>query len=269
VPIATGSQTAGSVIRPAAYCGAFGYKPTHGRFDASGVLALSPSLDTLGAMARSADDFDLLASVLAPGWRGSMDRFASSAPRLAICRTPVWRHAEPSVVALMEEMTRSLSAAGALLSPAHDERGHLDGLAEAQSTVMAVETAKSLGADYRDHRDQMSRYLQALIERGASCPAEDYQAALARARAAQEKMGEFFGDANALLTPSTVGEAPFGIESTGEPTFNAIWTLLHVPCVTVPITVGPKGLPLGIQVVGRAGFPLDNAAPRVHQTTAS
>lgn len=253
VPLALGTQTTGSVIRPAAYCGVFGYKPSHGRFDLAGVLKLSPTLDTLGGMSRSVDDFALLASVLAPGWLGRIDRFAASPPRLAICRTPVWAHAEPATVGLLENIRASLSVIGAVSSPLHEERGYLDGLAEAQSTIMAVETAKSLDKDYREHRAQMSEYLRALIERGASCSDGDYRAALSLAGAARANLDAFFGAADALLTPSTAGEAPVGLDNTGEPVFNAIWTVLHVPCVTVPVAIGPKGLPMGIQVVGRVG----------------
>jgi amidase len=153
----------------------------------------------------------------------------------------------------MERVAEMLSRENCLLHSKPDDDEHLDGLIEAQRTIMAVETAKSLAADYRNHLDQLSASLRALIEKGASVSAITYAAALQHAQAARSRLDDFFGDAHAVLTPSTAGEAPRGLHNTGEPVFNAIWTVLHVPCVTVPVAAGPDGLPVGIQVVGRIG----------------
>jgi Asp-tRNA(Asn)/Glu-tRNA(Gln) amidotransferase A subunit family amidase len=253
VPMALGTQTTGSLIRPAAYCGVFGYKPTYGWLNTSGMKALSPSLDTLGVIARGADDLDLFMSAFAPGRPRALDRFAATAPRLAICQSPAWSRAEPATIAALELVREALSGENCLRNSRHRDNDYLDGLIDAQSTIMAVETAKSLAADYRDHADQLSVSLRTLIERGASRPANEYLVALSRAKAARSNLDDFFGGVHALLTPSTTGEAPLGLDNTGAPIFNAIWTLLHVPCVTIPVMVGPNGLPIGIQVVGRIG----------------
>jgi Asp-tRNA(Asn)/Glu-tRNA(Gln) amidotransferase A subunit family amidase len=252
VPMALGTQTTGSLIRPASYCGAFGYKPTYGLVDTTGVLPLSPSLDTLGVIARAADDLDLFRSLFV-GKPCAIDRFTKIPPRLAICHSPAWSCAEPGTEAAMESVAEMLSRQNCLHHSKADDDEHLGGLIDAQRTIMAVETARSLAADYRDHVDQLSGSLRALIEKGARVSATAYAAALQHARAARARLHDFFGDAHAVLTPSTAGEAPSGLQNTGEPVFNAIWTLLHVPCVTVPVAAGPNGLPIGIQVVGRIG----------------
>ena len=253
VPMALGTQTTGSVIRPAAYCGVFGYKPTFGYIDTTGAKQLSPSLDTIGIMARSPDDLALLTSIFDTPATSGRDDLAIACPRLSVCRSPAWRHAEPATVRLIESVSERLARGGNLHILTCDRSDHLDGLIEAQSTIMAVETAKSLAQEYREQPDQLSAGLRALVERGAGCSPGLYQTALARAREARLKLNDLFGDCQAWLTPSTAGEAPLGLDNTGEPTFNAIWTLLHVPCVTVPAASGPNGLPIGIQVVGRIG----------------
>ncbi|MDQ2803799.1 MAG: amidase [Pseudomonadota bacterium] len=251
-PLAYGTQTAGSVIRPAAFCGVVGYKPTFGLIGRTGLKLMSDSLDTVGVLARSVADCALLAGSVAGRDLGDPEQMTDRAPRIGICRSPCWETALPETVALLAQVAETLARAGAAveereLSPA------FDALVEAHPVVMNGESARALGWELAHAREQISRELLDRLEFGlAQTPA-----ARDAARAAFEQTQQAFPAAmeglDILVTPSAPGEAPAGLDWTGDPAFNFIWTSLHVPCVTVPAGSGPRGLPLGIQIVARRG----------------
>ncbi|HUC62439.1 MAG TPA: amidase [Alphaproteobacteria bacterium] len=252
IPLATGTQTAGSVIRPASFCGIVGFKPSHGRIPVAGVKALAPSLDTVGVLARSVEDADLFARVLADEGTMRPELVSERPRRVGYCRTELWNQAGDGVELALDRAALAMRSAGVevidLQLPAA-----CHGLIEAQLTVQAFETHLSLAPEWRDRRAEMSAVIRTEIERGAAIPVARYEAALHHAALARAAFEEVFGAVDLVLTPSAKGEAPQGLATTGDPIFNRIWTLLHVPCVTLPVTLGPHGLPLGAQLVGRAG----------------
>ena len=251
-PLAYGTQTAGSVIRPAAYCGAVGYKPTYGLISRIGMKIMSDSLDTIGVIARTVADCALFAGAVSGRDLGDPDTKPATAPRIGICRSPTWAAAAPETHALLTRVTESLSRAGA--SVTHRELpDSFNALVEAHPIVMNSESARALGWELATHPDQISEALSERLGFGLN----QTQSALENAYTVFTTTQRAFPDAmdglDILVTPSAPGEAPKGLEWTGDPAFNYIWTSLHVPCVTVPAGTGPNGLPLGIQIVGRQG----------------
>jgi Asp-tRNA(Asn)/Glu-tRNA(Gln) amidotransferase A subunit family amidase len=244
-PLALGTQTAGSVIRPAAFCGVAGFKPTFGRQNLSGVKALAPSLDTLGCMARSVEDLELLRATLAGEAYQPLDPPAARL-RIGLYRGAAWSSAEAS------SQQAVLDVAGVLrrISDVEDIDHPDDGVGEDQKTIMAFEVAQSLAFEYRSHRGALSAQLRTLIETGLAVPYREYVAAQQRASRARVASDGLFHAYDALLAPSAPGEAPFGLDSTGDPVFNRRWTLLGVPAVTIPTHAGPQGLPIGVQLIG-------------------
>ena len=251
VPVALGSQTAGSINRPASYCGVVGYKPSHGDFSLDGVLAFAPSLDTLGVLARSVADAALIRGVLLPA--GAEPPSPSRTARLALCRTPWWNDAEPAVRSGIERVCARLSAMGMDVAEATLPNG-FEALAEAQKTVMAFEAATSLRLEHAQHRDRLSEALRTLLDLGRRIDEATYRHALALAQAQGDALSALFGAFDVLITPAVHGEAPAGLAATGDPLFSRAWTLLGVPTLTLPAFRGPGGLPIGIQLVGARGY---------------
>jgi len=245
VPAALGSQTAGSVIRPASFCGVVGMKPTHGLSPLDGVSPFAPSLDTVGLFARDPADLE----VLLPPLGVPLDPAPDLPPRLGLCRSPQWPLAEPATRALVERTAARLAAGGAAVTEV-DLPPECDGLFEAHKTVMAFEAARSLGALRAGHEALLSPVLLDLLRAGEATPAEAHAAALALAARCREALAGVFRRVDVLLTPAAIGEAPLGLSSTGDPAFNRIWTLLHLPCLGLPAGRGPSGLPVGVQLVG-------------------
>jgi Asp-tRNA(Asn)/Glu-tRNA(Gln) amidotransferase A subunit family amidase len=249
VPAALGTQTAGSIIRPAAFCGVVGYKPTFGSFSLAGVKPFSPSLDTLGVFARAVEDLPLLRRALL----GAEEQSPKPAPpRIALCRTAHWSVAEPATQHALERAATQLAAAGATVT---ETEGAADfgALTEAQKTIMAFEAARSYASELFLHSAEVSAKLHELAEAGFACPIVDYHRALSLAEDARRRLDDQFRNVDVLIAPSAVGEAPEGLGATGDPIFNRAWTLLHVPTLTLPLFTGPGGLPVGIQLVGRRG----------------
>jgi len=252
VPLALGTQTGGSTIRPAAFCGIVGYKPTFGWISRAGVKPCAESLDTIGVFGRNVEDAAFLASVLAGRSSLALSKKTSVPPRVGLCRTHEWPHAAPETVKVYEEAGRQLSRLDAMTCEV-DLPEPFSRLAEAQVTIMNFEMARSLTHEYLNHRDKLSRTLQELIMAGQECSPKTYDEAEALAIQCRSLLQSVFSNVDVLVVPSAVGEAPEGLASTGDPIFNRIWTLLHVPCINIPISRGPKGLPVGLQAVGRMG----------------
>ena len=251
-PLAYGTQTAGSVLRPAAYCGVVGYKPTFGMINRHGMKLMSESLDTVGVIARSVADCALFAGAVAGRDLGNPDARPQRTPRIGICRSPAWDKALPETQALLSRVASAVGRAGASVVDRELSPG-VAAVAEAHPIVMNNESGRALGWELANAREQISEGLRERLEFGLS----QTEAAVAEAHAVFDRAQREFPDCmeglDALVTPSAPGQAPAGLEWTGDPAFNLIWTSLHVPCVTVPAGTGPDGLPLGIQIVTRIG----------------
>ncbi len=250
VPVGFGTQTGGSTIRPAAFCGVVGYKPSLGEFSRVGIKLQCQNLDTLGLICRSLDDIPLLRAALIGMPHRKIDRGAG-APRIAVCRTPQWDVAGATTHALIERTAGKLSAAGAKVGEVEFAAPFRD-IAQTHQRVFYYEAAHNYAYEHLEHRDQVSQVLlDTVLDPGAAIPLADYIEALETAEAFRAHLDDIFRDVDLLLTPSAPGEAPEGLASTGSSAFNATWTLSWCPCVTLPVGSGPKGLPLGVQLVGQ------------------
>ena len=263
VPGALGTQTNGSVIRPASYCGVHGFKPTFGRIPRTGMLRLSQPLDQIGVFARSVADVALLADVLmgydagdpatAPGPPADLVGIAGASPplppRLGFIRTPVWtaadqvtRDAFAALIAELNGKTETLDLDQPL------DRAH-----EWHRMIMEADLAKNLAREYRDGGDLMSPQLREMIARGRAVSAVDYNRAVEWIALLRRLLETPFRTVDALLTPATTGPAPMGLDSTGSPVFCTIWTYLGLPAISVPLFTDKAGLPFGAQLVGPFG----------------
>ena len=251
VPVAFGTQTAGSVIRPAAFCGVVGYKPSFGLINRSGILPFAESLDTVGTFARTVADAALLASV-ASGRPALAAGDPGPAPQVGLWRTTEWEQASTAGKAAVTDASSRLAGSGAEVVEAELPAWFAD-LPAAHATVMAFEAVRAFAHERLAHEPQLSPRLRALLDQGTTCTPETYDQALGLARAGREELARVFERHDVLLTPSTPGEAPSGLGSTGDPLFNRTWTLLGTPCVHLPGLAGPTGLPVGVQLVGPAG----------------
>jgi Asp-tRNA(Asn)/Glu-tRNA(Gln) amidotransferase A subunit family amidase len=265
VPLALGSQTNGSVIRPAAFCGVYGFKPTHGLIPRSGVLQLSRTLDHVGLFARTIEDLALLLGEL----QGYDERDPDTRPRaripfqslaaeeppippmLAFIKTPHWERADGDTKEAFAELVEALG-------PQVEEVELMSSALDAwdwHKTIMAAEMAANLEREWRLGKEKLSAQLRELVERGREVRAVDYQRALRSIGPVAESFDELFMERyDAIVTPAALGTAPKGLGSTGDPSFCSLWTLLGMPAVSLPLMQGANGLPLGVQLVGRRGF---------------
>jgi Asp-tRNA(Asn)/Glu-tRNA(Gln) amidotransferase A subunit family amidase len=249
VPLALGSQTAGSTVRPGAFCGVLGFKPTHGVLSLRGVKRLSERLETLGLFARTVEDLRLLGAGLGATWPANDPAGAS----FALCRTPWWDRADADGRRAVEWAAEMLAASGARVREV-SLPATFDGLVEAQDTLQAHDCARSLAWEHEHHREALSEVLRTYIERGFSVPAEEASAAAALGAECRAELAGVLGAGEVLVVPAVVGEPPPLSEgSTGDPIFCRPWTLLGVPALSVPGAVGSHGAPVGVQLVGAAG----------------
>jgi len=239
VPAALGSQTAGSIVRPASYCGVIGFKPTHGVLPLQGIHPLSPSLDTLGFFVSAIADVPVLLSALSGAPSVAI---RTSKPRLGFCRTEAWPRAETETRQAIEDAARALGAGEVELGPA------FQGLIDAQIAVMGHEASRSLGGE---PETELSPRLREFLREGAKVTPERLRAARDQADRCRRQLDQIFSTFDALLTPAATSEAPIGLAATGDPIFCRIWTLLGAPCASLPVLKGPAGLPVGLQVVSR------------------
>jgi aspartyl-tRNA(Asn)/glutamyl-tRNA(Gln) amidotransferase subunit A len=262
-PLAIGTQTGGSVIRPAAYCGVVGFKPTFGAIPRTGILPQSPSLDTVGVFARTIGDAALVAEVLFghhPADRATQltppPRLLKTAlaappvtPMFAFVRTPHWDDADEQTHLAFQELTETLGEQcfEAALPDAFDEA------AEIRERINHAEMAKCYFSFERRGRERLSETMQAALDTGKAIPARDYIAALDWPDVLYAGLREIFERCDAIVTPAAPGPAPAGLSSTGSPIFNGLWTLCGTPAVTVPVLTADNGLPMGVQLVGRRG----------------
>jgi len=266
VPAALGSQTRGSTIRPAAYCGIVGLKPSFGRISRFGMLETSTMLDQVGIFARSLDDAWLLtkvmqgpdardpATLLRTAWHGSDEPLAPSGapPRLAAVHTPAWHKADRVQQALFESHCVTLRDAGARIEEVELPQAFA-AADEATRVIQATEIARNFADLYERAADRMSETFRALVERGSRTQASDYENALDVQRRLQRTLGDFLAGYDAIVTPPATGEAPRTLRSTGDASFCVIWTLCGVPSVAFPTALGPQRMPVGLQLAGAHG----------------
>jgi Asp-tRNA(Asn)/Glu-tRNA(Gln) amidotransferase A subunit family amidase len=261
VPLAIGSQTNGSMIRPAAFCGVFGIKPSHGLISRAGALTLSRKLDHVGAFARSVDDLALILDVLAgqdpadpdsrpyaaPSFRIGAAEAPPISPAFALVRTPMWEKADADAREAIEGLAKEVGAREIDLPDLYSDAW------SGQRAIMAVEMAHNLGHCI-DKGGETSATFRELIEEGRRVTATQYLAALRDAeRYAEGMLGIFEQVADAIITPSARGVAPLGIEATGDPVFCSLWTLVGFPSLNLPLLANTDGLPIGVQLVGAPG----------------
>jgi Asp-tRNA(Asn)/Glu-tRNA(Gln) amidotransferase A subunit family amidase len=249
VRFAYGTQTVGSIIRPAAYCGVVGYKPSYGLLSRAGMKVGTESLDTAGVIARNVADAALLTAG-SSNFPGLLELERLDKPRLGVCRSPNWHHMLREGAEGFESAVKALAAKGARLA---DFELPFERLDEAASTILAYEMARGLAQEVSYHRSLISPMLLERLDAGAAMPQEKYLEAVRYAADCRRRLADLCGDIDAILTPSATGEAPLGRGSTGNTAMNRLWTLLHGPCVTVPAGEGPARMPLGVQLVGVAG----------------
>ena len=250
VPIAFGTQTAGSVIRPAAFCGVAGFKPSYRLIPMVGVKDVSWHLDTAGVFgAGVADVAFAAAAILDRDLR--VDRAAPAAPRIALVRTHLWPQASAAMQNAVETAARIAAAAGAKVTELTLPPILEDAYA-AQFIIQDYENVRALAFEYDRHRDRIDTQLREQLDRGAAITADDYDAARRTASRARQVLADTMADYDVILTPSAPGAAPHGLGSTGDPMFNRLWTLMGAPCVNVP-GLSDNELPLGVQIVGRFG----------------
>jgi len=251
VPIAFGTQTSSSIIRPAAYCGVVGYKPSFGLINRAGLKFLAESLDTIGTLTRCIADAALVVEALAglpPTPFGEVPRLK---PRIGLCRTPYWKQADAATQANLENAARLLAQAGARVTDV-DLAGEFGALAETQIAVSSYEFYRALTHERTRFPERISASLTARIAAGGNVTRAQYEAGVTLAERCRQRIDDVLRDHDVLLAPSAPGEAP-PLESTGDPIFGLTWTLLQLPCITLPCGKGPRGLPLGVQVIGNRG----------------
>jgi Asp-tRNA(Asn)/Glu-tRNA(Gln) amidotransferase A subunit family amidase len=263
VPVAIGTQTNGSVIRPAAYCGVFGFKPTFGLVPRHGILKQSRPLDQVGFMARSVEDLAIIAEPLIGYDARDPDTRMAARPRLrevalqepplppivAYTRTPNWEEAEEQTRLAFDEVSGALGAQSVPFTVPAVFRDAW----EWHRIVMEADLARSFRHEYAEGRDKLSDSLRAQIERGQRVTAVEYNDAVDRRDAVAESFDEVFDRCDAILTAAAAGPAPHGLASTGSPSFCTLWTFAGMPAITLPLLTAENGLPMGVQLVGRRG----------------
>ena len=259
VPLAIGTQTNGSIIRPASYCGICGYKPSHGLISRYRILQQSRILDQVGVFGRTVEDVALMAQQLMafddrdpdlrPRTRSNLIDTATEeplmTPRLAFVKTPAWDQADEDVQGAFAELVEFLGDRVEEL----DLSELLENANDWHRTIMEADLAKNFRREYERGKNSLSETLQEMIERGQQCLAMDYNYAQEQIPALNSELDEILMEYDAIITPATTGEAPLGLESTGSPVFCTPWSLCGVPSISVPILQGSNGMPIGVQMI--------------------
>lgn len=263
VPVAIGTQTNGSVIRPASYCGVYGFKPSFGLISRTGVLRQSRPLDQVGVFARTLEDTALIAEAMMvfdakdPDMRTQMRPALSQVlkteppvpPKLAFIRTPMWDQADDDVQGAFEELVEHLGDRVVEVTLPEE----FDRVIDIHRTIMESDLALNFDREYQHGKDTLSEVLRQMIERGQKNTAIEYNRALAAVPRLHRKLSHILSEYDAIVTPATTGEAPIGLESTGSPVFCTLWTLCGLPAITVPAMQGSNGMPIGVQMVADRG----------------
>jgi len=260
VPLALGTQTAGSVIRPASYCGVIGFKPTFGYTSRTGVLAQSAPLDTIGGYARSVHDVALLFDCISmfdagdaamreetkPSLLAALESSDLSPPRLAFVKTPAWPQGDEEMRTAFEAFTGKLGITETPLPAEFDE------ILRLQQIVQFSDIARNYGPIADANPDRVSAKLKEIIAEGRTFTQAQYTAARTKQNALYALLRPMLTEYDAIVTPAAQGVAPVGLASTGSPMFNGLWTYLEMPCISLPL-LEAGGLPIGVQLVGARG----------------
>ncbi len=249
VPVAFATQTTGSIVRPAVYCGVVGYKPSFGLIATAGLKALSPSQDTIGVITRKVED----AAFFTLGLHGAKTvNSVVAKPRIALCLSRQWDYVKPETLRALESLVHKLELAGCAMSriwlPEDLER-----LIAIQPRLFKYEARQTLANERLLHKESLSPRLRARLHGGDDLGFDEYVSMRQQVREAHGLSEELFRDVDAVLYPAAAGEAEAGLESAGDPRFGALWTLLHLPSISFPTDLGPAGLPLGAQLIGGFG----------------
>jgi len=245
---ALGTQTGGSVLRPASFCGIVGYKPTYNIINRAGLMFAAENLDTIGMMARSVGDVDVIAAAML-NRNMTAPLPAGAKPKIGLCRTQLWSAAQPETVEAVEDSAERLIAAGAEIVPIEMPASFAT-LSEMRNRINDFERSRVLSHHWRENREKLSDHLAGQVENGTAMPYGDYREAILLASESRQHVDTVFGEIDAILAPAVAGEAPEGLAKTGDARFQGYWTILHVPTITLPTHKGPNGMPVGIQLIG-------------------
>ena len=263
VPLAVGTQTNGSLIRPASYCGIYGFKPSFARISRHGVLKQSSHLDTVGVFARDLADLALIADVLMrydaqdtgmtpiapPCISKVMAEPVPANPRFAFVRTAKWDQVEESTKDGFRELIDAVNEQVKDTIYVVNLPAQLDDTYQHHQNIMEADLAQSFAKEYADGKSKLSIVLREMIERGQKVSTTEYDSSVAKIKQYNERLDEIFEEYDAILTPSTAGPAPSGLDATGSPIFNTIWTFCGNPAINLPLLESPEGLPVGVQIV--------------------
>ncbi|MBI51925.1 MAG: amidase [Chloroflexi bacterium] len=250
VPYAFGTQTAGSMIRPAAFCGIPAIKPSFGTISRAGLSYVADSLDTIGWFARDVRDLGIVYNALT----GNDVRFDKDGDlkklKIGICKTPDWDNAENLIQDLFEELEINLSQSNIQYDHVELPK-EFSLLGEVQNRIMCKEMTFWLEDEWANHHSQLSAYIIERLDFGKTISSEQILLDNILLEHSRKKMTSLFDDYDFIITPSAPGPAPEGLLSTGNSVFNRMWTALHLPCVNIPIKKSENGLPIGVQIVGK------------------
>lgn len=254
VPLATGSQTAGSIIRPASFSGVVGFKPSYGKISVAGVKSLSISLDTMGCFGRTVEDVAFGVSAMSGDHELAVIEELHNKPRIAICKTSEWdrAHKETATALASARHTAESFSKGVISDLALPSL--FDQIAQVQTRIMLSEMARSLTFEKEHFSKKLSPLLIKQLNDGAAISYEQYAADLLTTQTFKNAINHLFSnDIDIVIAPSAIGEAPLIKEGTGDPIFCRGWTLLGLPCINLNIGTGPNGLPVGVQLIAGPG----------------
>jgi Asp-tRNA(Asn)/Glu-tRNA(Gln) amidotransferase A subunit family amidase len=248
VPLAVGTQTGGSIVRPASYCGVIGYKPTFGLVNRAGVKQAAESLDTLGFIVRTVEDAAMACAAVTNA--APQEWLSANRPlTIGLCRTHLWESAQEEARQAIDDSAQRLARAGVAIREAKLPGFFSAALSSTREIINDYERAGSMGHEWAYHRDALSEPLKRSIRDGLLTPRAQFTHALAAVERCRAALPAVFDRVDALLTPSAAGEAPLGLEWTGDHRFQSLWTMLRTPTITLPTHIGPHGLPIGIQLI--------------------
>ena len=254
VPLATGSQTAGSIIRPASYCGVVGFKPSYGKVSIAGIKSLSVTLDTMGCFGRTVEDVGLGVAAMSGDHRLAKVESLHNKPRIAICKTSSWPFAQKETATALATARHAAEAISKGTVSDQKLPKVCDGLTQAQTRIMISEMSRSFTFERVHYAKKLSSQLLKQLSEGAEISYEQYAKDLIladKSRAAIEDL--LNNELDILIAPSANGEAPYIKDGTGDPVFSRAWTLLGLPCININIGTGPHGLPVGVQLIAGPG----------------